>query len=361
MNRQDLQELQSIRTYPCVSILSPTHRTAPENRQDPIRIRNLVDDAVQRLREEFTARESAAVEAQITALVDGIDWAHTLDGIALYASADFGASYILPFSPRERVIIDETFATRDVVYALNRAQRYWVLVLSEKPTRLYEGFRDSVVEVRNRDFPVEHTGPGGSAPLPGGAGINVSAVRDEKHRQFFRDIDSALGAILLRDPLPVVVCGVDRYLSFFREISANDEHIKKTLTGSYDFLTEPQLASKVWPLMREWLNDTRMKAVDRLKQAVAAQKFASTINDVWQASLDGRVRSLVVEDNYSFAGVLDETGRKVTPVDDPTRPGVIDDVIDELIEEVIRMGGDINFVPDGSLEAHQRVGAILRY
>jgi hypothetical protein len=58
------------------------------------------------------------------------------------------------------VVIDETFATRDLVYALNRLSRYWVLALSEKPTRLFEGVKDTLVEVENQGFPMTHTGRG---------------------------------------------------------------------------------------------------------------------------------------------------------------------------------------------------------
>ena len=47
MNRFDVQRLQSMRGYPFLSLLLPTHRTVPANLQDPIRVRNLVKEATQ--------------------------------------------------------------------------------------------------------------------------------------------------------------------------------------------------------------------------------------------------------------------------------------------------------------------------
>ena len=38
--------------YPAVSLLMPTHRTPPENQQDPIRLRNLLAEAKRRLDED---------------------------------------------------------------------------------------------------------------------------------------------------------------------------------------------------------------------------------------------------------------------------------------------------------------------
>ena len=43
MNRQELIFLQQINGNPAVTITLPTHRTSPENKQDPIRVKNLVE------------------------------------------------------------------------------------------------------------------------------------------------------------------------------------------------------------------------------------------------------------------------------------------------------------------------------
>ncbi|MEX0782152.1 MAG: hypothetical protein WD557_05840 [Dehalococcoidia bacterium] len=45
MRRADVRDLIRQEAYPSVSILMPSHRTHPQNRQDPIRFKNLVDEA----------------------------------------------------------------------------------------------------------------------------------------------------------------------------------------------------------------------------------------------------------------------------------------------------------------------------
>ena len=40
---------------------------------------------------------------------------------------------------------------------------------------------------------------------------------------------------------------------------------------------------------------------------------------------------------------------------------MIDDAVDELIEMVLRTGGDAVMVPDGELADHERLAAVLRY
>ena len=78
MNQQDLQELQAIRGYPALSILLPTHRKDPEKRQDPIRVKNLVREATDRLLAEFSRREVSPLLARLNYLVAQIDYRYKI-------------------------------------------------------------------------------------------------------------------------------------------------------------------------------------------------------------------------------------------------------------------------------------------
>lgn len=247
MNRDDVKFLQSIQSYPSVSILLTTHRTAPENQQDPIRVKNLVEQAKERLQQNFSDRELSPVLEQLEQAVESIDYPHTLDGLALFANHELYRVYYHPFSFRDRVVVDENFATRDLVFALNRTPRYWVLALSEQSTRLFTGVLDSLEEVRTKAFPLTHGGPGGGSNLPGGQGINTSAYRDDAHRQFFRDVDQAFQPLMAEEPLPLVLVGIDRYFSFFNEVSEHKDAVIATLSGNYDKTSVHDLGKFVYP------------------------------------------------------------------------------------------------------------------
>ena len=47
-----LREVRAPQEPPCVSLYQPTHRHHPDNKQDPIRFRNLVDGAEASLRQK---------------------------------------------------------------------------------------------------------------------------------------------------------------------------------------------------------------------------------------------------------------------------------------------------------------------
>ena len=360
MNRHDLHELQDVRTYPCLTITLPTHRTRPDNRQDPIRVKNLVTEGTNRLLGEFSKREVGPLLERLSTLVDAIDYQYTLDGLILAVNRDIAREYVLPFTLHERVVVDDTFFTRDLVHALNRARRYWVLSLSEQATRLYAATREDLEEITTGGFPIRHTGPGGDAMLPGGLGVNTSAYRDDRHRQFFRDVDNAFRPFLAEDPMPLALAGVDRYLAFFREVAGANEIIA-TLPGNFDHLSAHDLGRQIWPYVSEGFTARRREVLQHLEAAVGMLRAASTLAEVWHLAELGRGQVLVVEEGYHQPARLNQWRQLDIHVEDPTAPDVMDDAVDEVITTVLNKGGQVVFVEDGELAVHERIAMILRY
>ena len=132
--RTELKRLQSHHDYPSISVLAPTHRTAPANKRDRIVVKNLVARRgwIASTASSRSATSLPGSEPEQTRRSSGLG--HVLDGLALFASRDVATAIQLPFRVKARVVIDATFATRDLVFTLNRAVRYRVLVLTEKPT-----------------------------------------------------------------------------------------------------------------------------------------------------------------------------------------------------------------------------------
>lgn len=361
MNRHDIKLLQAIRQYPSVTIILPTYRTAPENFKDPIRVKNLVKEAEERLLAEFTWRQVDSLTTRLNKLVEQLDYRYMTEGLAIYVNKDFARSFSLPFKPAEQVIIDETFATRNLVLALNRTQRYWLLALSENSTRLFEGVRDSLTEITEGGFPMTNEGPGAATRLPGGQGINRSAYRDEVDRQFYREVDAAFKEFMNDDELPLVVAGVDRNLSFFQEVSNHTSSIIGTLRGNYDQTLPHELAEMVWPLVKANRALQTEQVLKELDAAMSAKRYAYSAAEVWHMAQEGRGDLLIVETNFHYPARVDETGMFITPASDPTAPGVLDDAVDDIIETVMSKSGKVAFVDDGTLAQYQHIAMTLRY
>ncbi len=362
MYRQEILDLAGKGSYPSLTITLPTHRTSPDNRQDPIRLKNLVAEAAARLTAELGKREVAAVLRSLEELAETVDHTYNLDGLALFVSAEGAHAYSLPFSLPERVIVDERFFTRDLVYAYNRSPHYWVLALSEQPTRLFLAFRDDLEELTaGSAFPMTHGGPGGARGLPNDPAVNASQFRDEHHRIFFRDVDAALAAYMADEPLPLAVVGVDRYLSFFSEVTSHGGQIVATLAGNHDQTSAHDLGRLVWPLVRASLAERRNAILDELGVAVGGQRSVSTLGEAWRFAQEGRGQTLVVEEGYHEAATIDASGLHLLPAGEEGGPAALDDAVDATVAAVLAKGGRVVFVADGALAQHGRIALILRY
>ena len=357
LSRSEIKSFQVQRDYPSVSILAPTHRTAPANKQDPIKVKNLVAKALQRLQGEFKKREVAAVVKNLEALVKSVDWEHTLDGLALFASRKQSAVVKLPFSVKPRTIIDETFATRDLVYAFNRAAPYRVLVLSHA-TRLFEAWTTVLDEHTTKPFPLTHRGAGGKSKLPGGKGINISAVRDDAMRKYFRSVDDALAPLQKQNPLPLVVVGVERNLAFFREVTRHSGSIVGLLAGNHDTTAPDKLGKLTWPVFELGATSRRTEALVQLDAAVGAHTHASGIAQVWREAADAMCRILLVEKDFKYPTDVSSDGKVLSK--HTGGAASLDDAVDEIIERVLATGGEVYFYAPSDLAAHQKIAAVLR-
>jgi hypothetical protein len=328
------------------------------NTQDPIKVKNLVRKAIARLHGEFKKREVATVVKNLQELVRNVDWKHTLDGLALFASRERSAAVSLPFRVRPRVMIDESFATRDLVYAFNRAPPYRALVLGHT-VRLYDAWTAVLDEHTAKPFPMVHRGPGGGSKLPGGKGINPSAARDEGHRTFFRSVDDAVIALQKANPLPLVVVGVERNLAFYQEVTRQPEAIVGMLAGSHEQAPPSALGKLVWPVFESGATVRRTEALVQLDQAVSARRHASGIDQVWRAVVGVKCKTLLVEKDFKYPADLSPEGDRLLPY---TGKGAasLDDSVDEAIERVMETGGEVFFYASGDLDLHQRIAAVLR-
>jgi len=359
MNRSELKHLQSIKEYPSVSILMPTHRHFPENQQDPIRLKNLAKRAETRLLAEFSKPEVKIITGKINEIIEGIDLNHLQDGLAVFANKEYSGKFLFQFPVKERVAVDNTFLTRDLVFALNRAQPYYVLVLGDKAAQIFSGVRDNLSECKTEDFPVfnkfrqmldeaetTHT--------------NDRLVNNiEKTRNYLREVDKEFKKINT-DLYPLAIAGVEENISVFKDVR-NNNNIIAALKGSYDKTSVSELGKLIWAEVKKGFAEKRKQVLKQLDEAVGYKKAAMGIDEVWKTANEGRGVVLIVETNYQYPAKLDEIGMQLVPVEPDNGPDIMDDAVDEVIEIVLNKGGKVYFVENGVLSRFNGIAMILRY
>jgi Bacterial archaeo-eukaryotic release factor family 3 len=341
MNQALLSELQGIRTYPCVTLLINTTPGAPINEIQASTALRFVEQTRARLSAEADRVSEVAKENLAVALAEllrNVAKEPATHALALCVSPDYTASVRLGRSVQERLIIDDTFATRDLVADLNRTASFRVVSVSDRKCRVLIGDRQRLVEERNDVWPIvrEDDGP-----------RSVWTTR----------VSEAMRAEHDRLALPTVVAGVDR--SVRETLRGSSFPTIGAIPGNHDRTRWDELHTLAWPLVTDWLRTDVQRSKARLDEAKSKRLFAGGLEEVWVLANEGRVELLVVEDSFAVAAKV--KGLLLERVSDATLPEVTDDVVDELIELVLHRGGSVVVVADDDLVDQQRVAAILRY
>jgi len=105
---------------PCVSVYQPTHRHYPDNRQDPIRFKNLVRQVDAALRPRYRDVDDLLAPFRALAL-DATFWNHTLDGLAVLGARGLFHVFLVQRPVRELTRVADTFHVRPLLSVVRSA------------------------------------------------------------------------------------------------------------------------------------------------------------------------------------------------------------------------------------------------
>lgn len=357
MNRGDINALQAAGGSPALTLTAPLRRQAADEAQPDAGaacLRALVGQAKRRLWAELAERDAHIIVQKLDTLMAELDLTRPQGAICLAVNAQLAKGFMLPVRLEPNIVIASAFATQQLRFALNRAPRYWLLVLGEAPTRLFEGAYDALIEVEAHGFPAYHDAPAAKQ------GERSSASRDEQQRAFFRTVDEQLAPLLQDDPVPLVVVGAERQLAQFFKGCNHKRLIMTTLQGRHETTPADELGALVWPTVEADFAERREAVLSALDAAVDAQRYVSDLSSAWRMAQAGRGDTLVVEEGFHRSATLSADGLRLEPSDDPSAPGFMPDAVAELIEIVTARRGQIVFVAPGAL-GERRLVLTLRY
>ncbi len=371
MDKKHIVELQAQRGNPSISITLPVYYASPTDlQQTEIRLKNLLAQTEERLLKNHEARKIAPIMSRLHALADGVDVHRRAGGIAIFANPDFGRVMYLATPLEERVVIDDNFATREIVRALLTSPRYRVLSLTEESAQLYEGRRDRLRPIENGHFPLTRGIEGVETELTSTYGVEVSELQKAEQRDFSERVEDALKEVSDHDPLPLALVGVERTLASFDKAVAGDTdekfNIIARMHGNYEKVGIAEMEGKLWPLVMPNLNGDRERAKERLEEAVGVDKAAFGLSKVWEHANTGRVDTLLVERDYHETARIVESempfGTLETGAQDDNKVSkTLPDAVDEIVELVMKNSGDVVFVDPNELIEPGHIAAILRY
>ena len=365
------------RTGPCLSLYQPTHRHHPDNQQDPVRFRNLTRVLGESLEQQYRSHTiTALLEPLHSVVMEGGFWKYTQSGLAILAAPGFFRAYPLLRTVPERAVVANSFHVKPLLRIMQSADAYHVLALNRREMRLFEGNRDALEEIDvipgartiTEALGDELTEPHLTVASYGRAGrIAQRHGRESKNdeievetERYFRAVDRSILEHYSRPSgLPLILAALPEYHEPFHRVSQNPYLQTEGILTNPGALSSPELCARAWRAIEPRYLARLALLVERFGAARRVNRGGENLPEIAMAAVGGRVATILIEADRVVAGRIEGTSGGIT-FGSLYRPDT-DDVLDDLGELVLRMGGDVVVAPADRMPVDTGAAAIYRF
>ncbi|MBF4489977.1 MULTISPECIES: hypothetical protein [Psychrobacter] len=366
-----LKSLRETKANPAVSIFVKTHRAHPANEQDPIALKNQLKVVEDRLTKEYDKSTSTTILDKIHAKTSELNHNYNLDTLAIFASTDDVQVIRMPIDTTERVVISDSFATRDLVRDMASAVHYYTVVLTRDKARLIEASNDRVIREFDKDddaqnnmesiaFPVENNG----LHTTSDGGSDRSASNESSHlKEYFNQVDKSVQELWGEHKMPLVIVGDAKNIGYYKEVCDRPENIIATVSNATNLEdgSAQHIVDSVQEAVEEYRTSLHHAALGEIDKARGANMLQTDLQEVYRSAFQGAGETLYVRRGYIQSAKIDEKAQTLSIANDATAEGVTDDAIGEIIEHVIHNGGEAVFMPQDIMGEDQPIALVTRY
>jgi hypothetical protein len=330
--KEQLPKLANEKNQPCVSISLNTHRTYPDNAKDEVMLKNLLKKAEERVIAEYGKRPVASLLENIKGVASKIDVNYNLDSLHIFLSNDTKEIIKSSWSTsNEGVHISDSFALRSIIKSYNRSENYLLMLLSQSGVQLYEALNDGIIhEIRNEDFPFSENHHYNTHSDKGSDPKHL----DDLVREFLNKVDKAFVKVHNETDLNcVVICTEDNY-SRLQQVADKPSIYFGYEAIDYNNTATHQIVKQSWDIIKTLQKERRSKAIAEIKEAVAHGVVLTDLQEIFQASIDGRGDLLMIHQDFSQPVIM-TSDRTFELTNDRSKQDAIDDITSNIAWEVL--------------------------
>lgn len=297
-NRTELRRLAESRDDVCISLYMPTYRNESDWSQNTTRLKNLLRDARNQLRDQdYREDEIDDILADARQLLDRTGfWRENIgDGLALFIGRTFTDAFRLPLTFDEVAVVEQQFHLKPLFPLIAANNRFYLLTLSQNDVRLYQGTHQGISEIESTEIPgsilealrtdddaepglqshVQNRASGTDGERMdaafhghgGGGGDDVSGEPQDELKRFFREVDESVNEYLTEESVPLVLAGVSEYLPMYREINSYASLIDdQIVAGNPASFSVDTLHGKAWDIVEPVFLQAEKEELDRFEQ-----------------------------------------------------------------------------------------------
>jgi hypothetical protein len=375
---RDLEALLAPSATPCVSIFVPFHLLGRDGLQDAIRLRLILDQAEEQL---VDCGMSLAKARKLLAPArefpdDEPAWRNRGRWMAMFLAPGFVRTFEGSGPMEEALFVDDVFHVRPLLPLVTERDRFFLLAISQKAVRMFEGDSAGLDEIEIPDLPknldeslnidqgypgfqVHSATRGGqtgkqAAVFHGQGGEPASAKSDRE--SFLRQVALVVDRYLAEERAPLVLATVAANVPPWLAVSRYEHLLGDFVAGCPDHLTPQELHAKAWPLVQPELDLERDLQHRRLTHAQGNVMFG--LKQVVPAAIHGRIDTLFIDCHRPHWGRFDAE-RLAVEIHDEPQPGDADLVELAAVETLKHRGRVYAQSPEAASGVNAE--ALLRY
>ena len=324
-------------------------------------LENKLKDAVEKCELELLGRYpkdvAEPVLIRLKRVVADLNYMTHKKSIGIFVSGNFEKVYYLETSVYERSRINESFEIRNLVKSRMDLRKYLLLVIDDQCSKIYLGANGnfSCIVSNDRHNMVGHMN---ETKLEVSNSIDSSNDNLALNDNFMKLIDDGLSILVNTEHLPVFIMGSQKSIKSFKRITRNDMNVLDFIYGDFGKASQEEIRKALEPYIRNWKKVNEKDLMHRLDHAIKKGKFSVGILDVRKAASQNKGKLLIVEKNYLIT-FYERTGDPFSETNFSTPQTFnFNNVVDEVIEKVLKSGGDVQFVEEGVLPGNERIALI---
>jgi hypothetical protein len=348
--------------FPSVSIFMPFDPKMEMKNKLTFSLSKATDIVVSELRDKYPGEMSLLVIQKLKAIIKKLNFNTHKKSLAIFVSPVFKKIYYHNIDVEEKVIVNESLQIRDLLYSKKQSQKFHILLLNEKASRIFLSDTNSSVKIIPEGFVSQNTCPNDSTEQAGYLPDTV-AGKEIAIEKFLHYVDHSLDNILKSDRLPVFVMGTEKLVGQFKNITKSNEAIIKYVHGDYEKCALEDLKELLKSHIADWQKIKQKNLLDQLKEAANKNKLSFGIEDVRSEVINRGGRLLLLEKQYLYDNQYDTNLLASEELSYKTgelynKFSCIKSPIDEMIEKVLENGGDVELVSNGLLKEYSQIALI---
>ena len=349
--------------FPAISITIPISLNYPEIINDEEKLISILNDVGYRLRKLLGNGKADLIMKQITDLKAHIPVLQTAKTLIIYLSPYFSKIIPLPYRLSEKIIVDDTFEIRDLVYSSQKNQNYFLLMINANGIKTMIGNNIQYLGVKIPDMPGNIHDVYNEHSFPGVRYTDKMAFKEKNMHKYVQLVDKIIeDEIVNLTDFPIIIMGNTEIISDFKLHTHYNNRIIGFVEGSFEHSNTVEIKKAVTNALNKNEKEKQEKAIELLEKENDQQHIELGLQNVWRAAAEGKGRILLVETDYRAFAIFGEDEYSILPVmENYDSNEIIQDAVDDIIENILKFDGEVIFIDNGKLSNYDRIALITRY